>query len=351
MKKLQTLVAIATAIVISTVNSDAAAQGKTYQGVYCLGYVQTGTTVKYNTPPWTAIWKDSFVSGVALRATWPSMEASKGGYDWSMIDGALAEAQANNKVVSLSVTPGVFAPSWLTNEGAKYINIATDASGSTRANMVLPWDPTFQKEWGAFVKAEGARYDANPNVGYVMIGGPGTAIETFMVHNQADYNTFAAAGGLPKWIIASEQIIDMYGAAFKNTPFNLALGNPVTNVPSENQAGQRALQQVVDYAMAKYPGRFGICSHALQSISLTQDSNYFVNQDIMQNSSTAPTGFQMISAATNSQNTTWSVGNLGTAATAGVQMGGQFEEVYLADCQNPQYTAMLTAANNQLNGY
>ena len=336
------------AIMVSTINSEASSGGKTYQGIYCLGYVQTGTTVMYNTPVWTPIWKDNFVSGIALRAEWPSMEPSKGGYAWSMIDGALVQAKANDKLVSLSVTPGVFVPSWLVNEGAQYINIATDASGSTRANMVLPWDPTFQNEWGAFVKAEGARYDANPSVGYVMVGGPGTAIETFMVHNQADYNTFAAAGGLSKWIIASEQIVDMYAGAFANTPFLLAMGNPVTNVPSENQAGQRAAQQVIDYATARYPGRFGIASHALQDTSLTQDSNYFVNQDIMQNSSTAPTGFQMISAATNSKNNTWSVGNLGTAATAGIQMGGQFEEVYLADCQNHAYTAMLTAANTQL---
>ena len=351
MKNFQTLVVIAMAIVISTANSQAAAQGKTYQGVYCLGYVQTGTTVAYNTPTWTAIWQTSYVSGIALRATWPSMEASKGGYDWLMVDGALTEAQANNKRVSISVTPGVYAPSWLVNEGAKHINIATDSTGTTRSNMVLPWDPIFQKEWGAFVKAEGARYDSNPNVGYVMIGGPGTAIETFMVHNQADYNTFAAAGGLPKWIVGSEQIIDMYGAAFKNTPFLLALANPVTNVPSENQAGQRALQQVIDYATAKYPGRFGICSHALQDTTLTQLAGFFVNQDIMQSSSIYPSGFQMISAATNSPNNSLSVGNLGTAATDGIDMGAQFEEVYLVDIQNAQYTTMLTSANNQLNGF
>jgi hypothetical protein len=348
-KNVQILVMIALAAMTPTLQAAIAPEGKVYQGIYCLTYLQTSP---HGFPLNGPLWQADSISGVALRVTWSAIQPSKGAYDWSMFDKSLALAVQNNKKISLSVSTGAVSQPWLVAEGAATINIVPETNGQpVRANVVLPWDPIFLKEWSAFVEAEGARYDNNPNVGYVSIGGPGTGISTVAVRNQQDYDTFNAAGGLTKWVEGSKAIIDMYGAAFKSTPFILVLANPVLNVPSAKAAGQAALQQVINYGMAKYPGRFGVGGDTLSANSLNQaSSDYFISQIILQNSAASPTGFQMIGAATSSTSTTGSVGNLGTATMAGMQMGAQFIEVYQADCENAQYTAMLKAANEQLNG-
>jgi len=143
----------------------------------------------------------------------------------------------------------------------------------------------------------------------------------------------------------------MYGSSFKKTPFILALGNPVADIPSAQAAGEVAVQTVVNYGMSKYPGRFGVANQGLEAISdnptAYEGSNYFVNQIICQNTATAPAGFQMVCAATDNTSS-WSVGNLNTAVSAGIALGGRFIEVYKADCLNSQYTQMLQTANTQL---
>jgi hypothetical protein len=349
MKKLNLFAVTALATMTSLLyaaDPPSTASTKDYQGIYCLCNVQT---TQASLPPLSgSILQSSTVSGFALRAYWSAIEPTKGVYNWSDFDQNLAIAEANNKNVSLSVTPGVVSPAWVISEGAKYINIA---AGTTRANMPLPWDATYQKELSTFIQAEAARYDGDTNVSYVTMGGPGAGIETFLITNQTDYNTFAAAGGLPQWITGAEAIIDMYGSAFKKTPFVLAMGNPIQNVPSENAAGQSALEQVVAYGLAKYPGRFILATHGLSATSLkTNTANYWMYQLIMENSATSPVGFQMINAATNGPTypANVSVGNLTTAVSNGIQMGAQFIEVYPSDCLNSAYTTMLQSSNATL---
>jgi hypothetical protein len=324
---------------------------KAYDGVYCLPAGEApGQPVNLQSSPW----QSSFITGMALRSQWTMIQPNKGVYSWTLFDQGLALAQKNNKMISLSVAAGGFCPSWLIYEGASYITITIQTAflpQPQKMQMVLPWDPVFQKEWASLVQAMATRYDGSPNVGYVYIGGPGTYIETFLIQNQQDYNTFNAAGGLTKWIQGTEAIIDMYGSSFKNTPFLLALGNPVASIPSAQAAGEDAVEEVVNYGMTKYPGRFGVANHGLNANSNSptayNGANYFVNQLISQNAATSPVGFQMVSAASGG-GPTWNLGDLGTAVSAGIQLGAEYIEVYKIDCMNSKYTQMLTQANTQL---
>src|SRR5262245_7263157 len=127
--------------------------------------------------------------------------------------------------------------------------------------MPLPWDPIFQQKWGAFVQALGARYGNNPNVAYVTMGGPGRRREAYFCFTPYDMDYFInTLGGLPNWELGVKWIIDQYGTAFPNTPFLVAMANPI---PTDE--GQDSLVAVVDYGAAQYPGNhFGVMSCGLQ---------------------------------------------------------------------------------------
>jgi hypothetical protein len=67
-------------------------------------------------------------------------------------------------------------------------------------------------------------------------------------------------GGLPNWELGVKWIIDQYGAAFPNTPFILAMANPI---PTDD--GDDTLDSVIAYGAAQYPGNhFGVMSCGLQ---------------------------------------------------------------------------------------
>lgn len=325
----------------------AAESGKTYAGIYCLpAGEKPGKPVKLT----AILWQANYLTGVALRSMWSAIEENKGKYNWSLFDQGLALAQQNNKKISLSVAAGGFVPDWVKTEGATFIDLIQQPNFTKpqEVQWVPPWDPVLQKEWTAFVQAMATRYDNDPHVGYVYIGGPGIYIESYVVQNQQDYEKFAAAGGLKKWIDGTKALIDVYGSAFKHTPFFLAIGNPV-RVPAFHAEGEAAVGEVVQYGISRYPGRFGVTSQGLNEKSATRGATFFINRIIKESSSTSPTGYQMVGPV--SGNYIWgNAGDLITALSGGISLGARFIEVYEADCNNPESTSLLVTTNAQLTG-
>ena len=127
--------------------------------------------------------------------------------------------------------------------------------------MPLPWDPVFQQKWGAFIQALGARYGNNPNVAYITMGGPGRRREAYFCFTPYDMDYFInTLGGLPNWQQGVQWIIDQYGTYFPNTPFILAMADPIPTTD-----GDVTLDAVVAYGAAQYPGNhFGVMSCGLQ---------------------------------------------------------------------------------------
>ena len=126
--------------------------------------------------------------------------------------------------------------------------------------MPLPWDPIFQQKWGAFVQALAARYGNAPNLAYVTMGGPGRRREAYFCFTPSDMDYFNTLGGLPNWERGVKWIIDQYGTYFPNTPFILAMADPI---PTPD--GDDSLKAVCDYGAAQYPGNhFGVMSCGLQ---------------------------------------------------------------------------------------
>lgn len=77
-------------------------------GVYCL----FGIGADFNL---AQAWHDSFVTGVAVRVKWSTVEPAKNTYSWTYLDNAVAKAQSSGKKVAISVIAAVSAlPGFIT---------------------------------------------------------------------------------------------------------------------------------------------------------------------------------------------------------------------------------------------
>src|SRR5947209_8776574 len=112
-----------------------------------------------NTPVSAKALANPNVDGIALRSQWQTLEPADGVYDWSYFDGQIAAATAAGKSVSLSVTAGIFSPSWLYDEGAQAFTFVGRKSPDPQT-IPVPYDPVFLEKWQAFVQAFGRRYDS-----------------------------------------------------------------------------------------------------------------------------------------------------------------------------------------------
>jgi len=109
------------------------------------------------------------------------------------------------------------------------------------------------------------------------------------------------------------------------------------------------VEEVVQYGVSKYPGRFGVAAHGLNGKSATRGANFFTNRIIKESSATSPAGYQMVGPV--SGNFIFgNAGDLTTAINGGISLGARFIEVYEADCNNSKYTSLLTTVNAQLTG-
>jgi len=158
---------------------------------------------------------DPAVTGITVGQHWDHIQLSDptglfahncaggpNGYDWSYLDDAFMEARAAHKTVQLIITPGVDAPSWLlakippcdglfsANPGAvaddcgtfQFVGIPEQQrSDYTNPVFPLPWNPLYKFAWWDFLAHLSARYNNNPSLVAVEIGGPvGASVEMIL---------------------------------------------------------------------------------------------------------------------------------------------------------------------------
>ncbi len=205
--------------------------------------------------------------------------------------------------------------------------------------MPLPWDPIFQQKWRAFIQALAARYGNNPNVAYVTMGGPGRRRESYFCFTPYDMDYFInTLGGLPNWELGVKWIIDQYGTYFPNTPFILAMANPI---PTDD--GDASLDAVVAYGAAQYPGNhFGVMSCGLQYPS-GPDPGSNGAQWIPFLSPTSTVGFCFYGPQGPYTDPATGRFMLDLGLERGYNFGAHFIEVYALDCNIPILAPVLTA--------
>jgi hypothetical protein len=97
-------------------------------GIYAIGNVNTTTP--------QSVVSNSYVDGLAVRASWDFIEPSQGVYNWSYLDSTINQAVAAGKKVSLSVRAGVNTPSWVYAAGAQSLSFV-DTTSPTPQSLPL----------------------------------------------------------------------------------------------------------------------------------------------------------------------------------------------------------------------
>jgi hypothetical protein len=279
-------------------------------------------------------WNNTNLDGVRLRASWSDLAPLRGVYDWSSVDRIFSIAAQHGKFVGLSVAAGVGTPQWVYDAGA-YRYQLLDGTGQS---MTLPWDSGFQSKYLPFVREMGRRYDGDPSLHYIVMGGLGQIIETYLSKSGADDAALTALGGLDAWVAAAKHIISVYASAFPTTPFFITAARVLTN-----DYDQVALREVIDWGVATYPGRFGIMNCTLNANSSTV---YYPNEAIYTYRGTQPVGFQMLCSSI--RNRRLLGGTLDEALSAGVNLGAEYVEIYQSDADAPANQTVLARQGDAL---
>ena len=226
---------------------------------------------------------------------------------------------------------------------------------------VVPWDPLFLDKFKAFIAAMGVRYDGNPYLTYVPMGGMGATGESRVAVEPSDIDFFegsAVAAGysatedfsaaVVAWEAAAKEITNAYMAAFPNTPCFVTGAAPF----GDTGGGEAALEDFIAWGVATYPGRFGIMNAQLYAIAQPDFAPF---APIYNNRFTQPTGVQFLCSSATGDNVARLSNSppygpqprlspfdaVNNSLSAAITIGCRFVETYEIDVENPDYQVML----------
>jgi hypothetical protein len=177
-----------------------------------------GFPIKYQPYHGTLKNKDYPETSIAyFRIYWRFVEPEKGVYNWPMIDKALRTAHARHQTLMLRIAPyGTSAkkdvPAWYRQETGEKFHEAHGGWDATKGTwMVNPENPDYAKEFGAMIRALGARYDGDPDLYMVDISivgpwGEGAGVDLLTKKTR-------------------RALLDSYLDSFHKTPLAIQLGD------------------------------------------------------------------------------------------------------------------------------
>jgi hypothetical protein len=149
-----------------------------------------------------------------FRVYWKFIEPEPGKYRWDMLDRALATAKARGQSLMLRIAPygtdkNNDAPDWYRAlvEGQEI-----EKSLSNAKWRVHPENPLYRQNFGALIRALGARYDGHPDLELVDVSIVGAWGEGAGVEQLTD--------------ATREALLDCYLETFRQTPLVLQLQDP-----------------------------------------------------------------------------------------------------------------------------
>ena len=260
---------------------------------------------------------------------------------------------------STTKKPAAFSVLARNSGGAAFRVLTAPDSGV----MPVPWDPLFKAQWKQFVADLGARYDGNPQLHYIAMTGFQQTGECYIANTQADIDFFNASAlaagyqasdtlpaGLVAWEATVKEMVAQFMVSFPNTPLVITGAKPFGG-PSA-AVGQIAMQDIFDWGVTTYPGRFGIMN---SQVMATSGSKYYLNAAILNNHLTEPTGIQFVcntattdNVARLSNSTPYGSDPLlspydamNSTFNAALSFGVGYIEVYEIDINNLAYQALL----------
>ena len=278
------------------------------------------------------------IDGVRLPVKWTDIQPeSASAYDWSGIDKAVTDAQANQKQVGISLVLLSDPPAWLSATPGVRTYLLPVTSGPP-LSVVLPWDPVVQEKIIDFVSQLCLRYDGVAD--YIVMGGMGLGTETAMPEPADIGLDMILEDAVAAWRSAANNIIDAYATHLSATPCMMA-----AELPFNGTDARTALTDVVDRAAALYGERFGIMNWKLSGGGT---AGYLPDALIAQYSRTNPVGFQFLCPVAGDGNGQTFGGTLEEALDAAIALGAQWLEIDDQDATNPAYTAAFESARAAL---
>jgi hypothetical protein len=288
-------------------------------GVFCLFGIEAGFDRAH-------AWHDSFVSGVAVRVKWSTVEPAQGTYSWAYLNDAVATAQSSGKKVAISVIAGCFSPTWVYNQ-ANQILTFTGRDAGDGTSMPAPWDANYLAAWTKFISNLGARYGGVPAVAYFTATGLGHAEECYLCADPKDSSQFNTQA----WLNAAKQIVGAYETAAKGTPFVVAWGLPA---PGQSSTKSGCMYQV--YAISNSVG------FKADSLSATFPTLSFLEGQLAQQmgANGQSVVFQALHPSLNGA-------DLGKVIQNGETMNVGAFECYNSNVNNPDCQQVLTQFNSR----
>ena len=206
------------------------------------------------------------VRGASVWVKWVDVEAEGGNCDWSVMDGLVRPWKAAGKKVVLRVDTSPCGrrssvPPWVRGAGARVLT-------HPQTGEVFPvyWDRVFLNKWCALVEAFGERYDNDPNVEFVQIGGVGWFGE-MLLPRQAAARRFASLKN--EWLDAGysravyiktyKLVLDAFLDAFPSKPIAIMLGHPMNDATIG--------EEIARYAVSRYGSRVYLQNNSLGAIN------------------------------------------------------------------------------------
>ncbi len=245
-------------------------------GIYALVFGSNGKPVDLTGNP---LLDNPNVDGFRYHARWKSIQpTSESEYKWDQLDRQIAIAAAAGKKMGISLAAGLMTPDWVYTSAPavyRYHMLEIDPeTGESVGDQPLPWDTAYQAKWQKFVAAFAARYDGNPAVSYIVLGGFMQSSPMYFVKTLEDDAAVNALAQNPPpgysglttsytdssaaYVPAAEAIIATFMDAFVTTPVIITLANPF---PTEQ--GTEDQLTVKNWGLGQYPGRFGTMVAAL----------------------------------------------------------------------------------------
>ena len=244
------------------------------------------------------------VDGFRYKVGWTKIQPDDAAtFKWDSIDAAIATAAAHGKKLCISIASGLTTPDWVYTTAPvvyKYNMLEIDPNtGLSIGSQPLPWDTAYQAKLRTFLAAFGARYENNPTLSYVVIGGFMETFNMTVAATTEDYDAMNALAQHPPpgypglttnytdisaaYIPAAQTIISAYVADFPTTALILTLYRVFPG-----DIGLTDQNAVDDWAKTTYPDQLGSMVSALYATVPPHGAPQKVD---------FPKGFQMVCAA------------------------------------------------------
>jgi len=219
------------------------------------------------------------VRGVIFHLRWDWLNPGEGVYDWTQIDGKIANAVANHKTYAVDISPGRFTPAYLYAAGTPSLQFTT--SSGNCINNGVPWDSKYIAAYSKVVhdlaqhiKSNPAWYQSLESLSIAPYGDSTSelrlALDVGPAPNQVCGNTASFANPTAAWKSAGytptkmfdawNTLSNVYKTEFPDKEFKISVipGQAFPGINDEGVVGNRntvsnqLTQRIIDDCVAKF---------------------------------------------------------------------------------------------------